>query len=497
MLIPSIPVSAGDLWGNLAGDDEEIEVLDHCFVDKAELFGTFRSSSVPLRIVRSRKGMGKSALLRKVAHEKRGSSQDLVIELSGSDLVFHTRALDDPEDLIHCWKQMVARRIFMELGSEIGVALSDDEITAVELAQLEGRRQSSLIQILLDHFAMSVGATGLTVSPQRPDLRGDVAARVARLQQDAARKMVWLFVDDIDSTYIGTDRQRLKISTFFSACRSLSTSIPGLCIRASVRSDVWVDIEKENDALDKVLQYVADLEWSEEELRQILAERVRGYCTRHGIVLDPLRTQRTCRGDREVLRLVFTDPWRTPSDMRRNGAAMPPHRWIYELSYGRPRWAAHLCSLAGAVATRQGPRKIGRRQVACVLEEFGKARVDDLVREHGHECPEVAELIQAFVGQPATMTTVDLMVTIHNRILEHRRPTIDGKVVHSPVPLAHFLYRIGFLVAVFVRGNTEVRHLFDTHPDLLSARTNLDEGARWEIHHCFRRHLRISDVPLA
>jgi hypothetical protein len=72
MQIPSIPVSAGDLWGNLAGDDEEIEVLDQCFVDNVELFGTFRSSSVPLRIVRSRKGMGKSALLRKVAHEKRG-----------------------------------------------------------------------------------------------------------------------------------------------------------------------------------------------------------------------------------------------------------------------------------------------------------------------------------------------------------------------------------------------------------------------------------------
>lgn len=80
MLIPAIPVNAMDLWGNLAGDDEDIDVLDQYFVGKAELFGAFRNPGVPLRIIRSRKGMGESALLRKVAHERRGSSQDLVIE---------------------------------------------------------------------------------------------------------------------------------------------------------------------------------------------------------------------------------------------------------------------------------------------------------------------------------------------------------------------------------------------------------------------------------
>lgn len=375
------------------------------------------------------------------------------------------------------------------------MALSDDQIRAVELAQLEGRRQSSLLQVLLDHFAVSVGAKGLmAVSPERPDLRGDVATRVARLQQDAARKVVWLFVDDIDSTYIGTDKQRLKISTFFSACRPLSTSIPGLCIRAAVRSDVWIDIQKANDALDKVLQYVADLDWSEDDLRQILAERVRGFCTRHDVTLDPLLTKRNYSGDREVLRLVFTDPWQTPSDIRRDTPGIPPHRWIYELSYGRPRRAAHLCKLASSVAARQGTDKIAWEHVAAVMEEFGKARVEDLVREHCHECPQVAELIQAFVDQPAVMSTAELMVTIHNQVLEYMRPTIDGKDVHSPVPVAQFLYRIGFLVALVKHDDSEIRHLHETHPDLLIARTSLDERVRWEIHHCFRRHLQMSET---
>lgn len=80
-----------------------------------------------------------------------------------------------------------------------------------EAARGWGNRRFSARSRMRGAFAMSVGPTGLmTVSSQRPDLRGDVAARVARLQQDAARKLVWLFVDDIDSAYIRTDRQGMR-----------------------------------------------------------------------------------------------------------------------------------------------------------------------------------------------------------------------------------------------------------------------------------------------
>jgi hypothetical protein len=64
-----------------------------------------------------------------------------------------------------------------------------------------------------------------------------------------------------------------------------------------------------------------------------------------------------------------------------------------------------------------------------------------------------------------------------------------------PVDVAAFLFQIGFLSA---RRNLEdggYEHLtFADKPDLLRARTNLDDGVRWEIHPVFRQALQMRDA---
>jgi len=468
--VTKIKIDASDLWGKLAGDDEDIEVLDNFFVNKSDLFATFRNPRVSLRIVQSRKGMGKSALLRKIAHEKRSSDDSpVVIEATGSDFDIQIPERPDPEALIRTWKQRIARKVFAEVGSQLGLAISDDDVRAVEEAELQGRKAGSLLKVVLDRFTLSFGQKGVVEATLRtPASEQDVSVRIARMQQNVSKRVIWLFVDDIDATYIGTDGQRLKISTFISACRNLCNSISGLCVRTSVRTDVWTDIQDRDEAMDKAAEYVFDLSWSEDEIRQILAERIRGYCRRHSISLDSVAKQQNYNGDRHSLRMVFTDPWRTQKQIERGGTGFPAHVRIHELSYGRPRWATQLCRRAATNATKQNREQIALEDVVDVLEAFGRDRVDDLIREHRHECPEVSELIQAFVDQPARLNTDQLMLAIHNRILNHLKPRIDGTVVEIPTPIAHFLYRIGFLVAVFDgAGEREARHLFESRPNLL------------------------------
>jgi hypothetical protein len=144
--VTKIKIDAPDLWGKLAGDDEDIEVLDNFFVNKSELFAIFRDPRVSLRIVQSRKGMGKSALLRKIAHEKRASvDSPVVIEATGADFDIQIPERPDPEALIRNWKQRIARKVFAEVGSQLGLAISDDDIRAVEEAELQGRKAGSLL----------------------------------------------------------------------------------------------------------------------------------------------------------------------------------------------------------------------------------------------------------------------------------------------------------------------------------------------------------------
>ncbi len=61
-----------ELFGNEAGEDEDAEILDSYFLRKPE-FDRFYSPTRKLGFVRSRKGMGKSALLKHSLYLRRKS----------------------------------------------------------------------------------------------------------------------------------------------------------------------------------------------------------------------------------------------------------------------------------------------------------------------------------------------------------------------------------------------------------------------------------------
>jgi hypothetical protein len=82
-----------------------------------------------------------------------------------------------------------------------------------------------------------------------------------------------LLVDDIDATFFDTPPLKLKIGTFFSACRKISREVQNLSIRASVRTDVW-SILRDNEDLDKSEQYMVDIRWNLREMEAIILKRI-------------------------------------------------------------------------------------------------------------------------------------------------------------------------------------------------------------------------------
>jgi len=61
--------------------------------------------------------------------------------------------------------------------------------------------------------------------------------------------------------------------------------------------------------------------------------------------------------------------------------------------------------------------------------------------------------------------------------------------------IAHFLYRLGFIVARSDSANGNYEHYrFDQMPDFLTARTDADFGLKWEIHPCYRQALDIKKL---
>lgn len=71
-------------------------------------------------------------------------------------------------------------------------------------------------------------------------------------------------------------------------------------------------------------------------------------------------------------------------------------------------------------------------------------------------------------------------------------PTIEGRVIHSNRDIAHFLYRVGFILARSDDEDGNYEHYrFEQMPDFLTSRTDDDFGLKWEIHPCYREALDI------
>jgi hypothetical protein len=466
-----------ELWGNEAADDEDPAVLNSYFVTNPA-WHDFLAADRPLQIARARKGLGKSALLRECGYRHRAEKDFLVVALTGADLVaqreFKTMGASEH---IYDWQQRICTLITRSIGASIGFAYTDDQIAFVEAAELAGLRSRNLVGALVDRLKGKLGPVEL----QKLGV-ADAEAAMARFLH-STNDQVLILIDDIDATFTNTPQEALRLSTFFTACRHIATSYKGVKIRTVVRSDVWASIRRLDEALDKVEQYIFDIKWSNKGFRSLLSERIVAHCNRLGI------------GDwtkgltkDKVISLIFqeTFPW--------GNYSVHPSRVIHVYSAGRPRWATQLCRLAGAEARRSGSQNITFGNLKQTLDSYGRIRLDDLTREHRHQCPTISDIVGVFAKQPASYTTTALSVLLQRRVVDIAPPMIDFRETKDSIQLAQYLYRIGFILAIgrdTASGNPEY-HSYEEMPELLGSSLNVDQGMRWRIHPAYHAALDLT-----
>lgn len=473
-----------DLFGNDAGEDETPEILSSYFLEKEE-FVPFFAVDTRIAFVRSRKGMGKSALLSELAYRTSKTRRgDLVIYVKASDLIaIQSINSDNAGALVYGWQQRICTRVSLELGRLVNHAFSDDSIKVVEQAEVAGFRGRNLVGSLLDRLRIKAG--GVEIGRNIPSI-GDSKETLKRLSANESIN-VWLLVDDIDATFANSAKERLSVSTFFSACRNLVQAVQGVNIRASVRSDVWAIIAQHDEALDKCEQYMLDLQWSIVESGLILENKLRSYFERkYTTTLEWSR--------KEVLNEIFKTP------MYWGGSYVSsPVRPIHILSNGRPRWATKLCRLSAKRAYRLERDTINGGDIEKSMTEYGAARLSDLYKEHRHQCANIDKLVEAFSQGATRFSTKQLLRRIEDKIVTvHGMPKIDGNDgIADTMGVAHFMFRIGFISARDDSEQPTVFVSFEDRPNLLTSVNNPDDGLVWEVHPSYRTVLRIRRLEVA
>lgn len=474
-------------FGNEAGDDIDPEEIKNFFVAQ-ETFAWFLDPKYRMMLATAKKGVGKSALIRWIEYmlATDPSENALIIRCKGNDLVranFNMSApLRSPNEYIRDWMVRLCTLVNRKLAQGISVAIGDDYMSLVENAEIDGYRKKNLISALTDRLK--------TKSAKLPEHTRPKVANEIELLKRIAGKRVWILIDDLDATYQRSNDENLELSTFFSACRYLTTEIKGLFFRVTMRTDVWPIIRRYDESLDKMEQYVSDITWSQKDFRSLLYRRIKYQLDLLKVpVAEPPLHVTEDEIQEHYIDLIFAKRMIWGDFERRT------YKIIYTMSYHRPRWAIQLCKLAQAEALHAGATTIQRDHIDEIWGQYGKRRIEDLIVEHKHQCGQVEELLNGFRGAERRMDRKDLLKWIENHITNHITPVIDGAETKAPMQIGHFLFRIGFIVARVQDGNEDYEHYyFSDMPDFLSGRTNQDFNSVWEIHPCYREALDIAKL---
>lgn len=483
-----IDITNKQLFGNEAGEDEDEKIFKSYAITRPEI-SDFLSEENPISIVRAYKGEGKSALLRLVSLDLKKRPEPPVVIYTNATSISPDLTDTDSDRWIRGWKSSILKLAAKEIGKSISLAFSDDAISLVEEAEANGFKARNFVSVIVDRLKTSAAPLERTRQP--------IANHEQLLRRwTESGENVWFIIDDLDLNFENTAIYRAKVATFFNAIRQISSLIPTFKFRASVRPNVWAIVKREYESLSHVEQYMTDLQWTLDEFNSLIARRVEGYLDRtkqlNAFNKSIEKYKNHLQRERLLIGLAFKDPMPWGKDQQRPAATT-----LYTFARQRPRWLVELWKVSAKAAKKAGSSIIDLPHINGELESFGQRRIDDTVAEFKSQCPQVEELLVAFINEPEWFSTDELIKTIREKIIENGiQPRISGVTgAASPWEIAHFLYQISFLTARKDRGDGHYDHFsYASNPRLLSARTNLDQGHSWEIHPVFRQALKLKNA---
>lgn len=473
------------MFGKDSGENEKDQALKEYFVEVPE-FRKFFSPTNELGFVRARKGMGKSAMLKILSLRRKDENpEDIVIFTTGNELMGLGNFTNKGQAYLeNHWKQVICKRICVEIGRKINFALTDVEMSMVEAAELEGYKELNILSALTERtggminkaLAAVGGATILEESKKRGIPNPEQALRNFQNKGD---RTVWVLVDDIDAKYLDDEENQQRVGAFFSAMRSLAFGVSGLRLRASVRTDVWRNLRKMEDQ-DKLREYVIDINWRDDALRNIFTRRILAYLKREQFL--PAQNWNEAQNYYDIFDQVFCGKFQWSK------TTVEPFLPLKYLAGGRPRWMGQLAKLAGA---RAGTKRISEANILDAMQEFGQEKLSDIHKEHSHQFSSLDKLIQSFRGGRREYNRYQLLKHIVDKFVNKivDIPFINGYPYKDVEQLAEFLFEIDFLVAH--RSGKSDFVTFNNDPELFSTEENGQNKIFWTVHSSYRNFLRI------
>ena len=454
------------LFGPEAAEDESIERLKEYYF-KSSIYEQIHND-LPLRILVGHKGIGKSATF-KISYEENRIKKRVVVWIRPDDIMEICNENTGLLQMIRDWKTGLSNIIYQKVVEGVGLQVDGEAGTVLSHA-------GKLITRITEVFSKPIA--------EKADLgvvKGDV------IQAFLKNNRVYVYIDDLDRGWTGTADGIQRISALLNAARDLTNDNNGLCIRISLRADVYFLVRTSDESTDKIEGSVIWYSWTQHQILCMLAKRILSFQGKN--ISEKTLAKLPQFKIAEFYNEVFEDRFHG----RGKWSDVPIHKVLASMIRRRPRDLVKLCTLAARTARENGHERITTDDWMDNFDYYSQERLQDTVNEYRSELPEIERLLlgmkpsnrERHTSDEFIYSTEELFKKIE--IIQGQSPFLFAKkTVATTQELAAFLYKINFLVArKKVEDGEAIDRKYFEENKYLSNRF-IDFGYKWEVHPAFR-----------
>lgn len=465
-------------------------------VPRTDLLSKLRSFDNRLCIINAARGSGKSALLINCKDEiRRVYPNDVIIHKFYSDIQF------PPDDTgvnhyVAFWKNTLLAWIVAEIGKRKGIAFSDSDISAVEIAEKLGVKERNIVGSLLKRIKFK----GLPIDKldYDPEITDDLFSRLS----SGISYHFWLLLDEMDDHY--SEARVNCLIGLMQAAQHLTQKHQGIFIRLTIRPHILTLLRKKDDVIQTFRSQELQVYWSVQQLEELLAYRVYVYEGLHqasqlSLLPDTPYTTSKSQKRRDLISRYFED-----FDVSFAEHKTSQYRALFTVSFYRPRWLIEYCSRALELAETNYAT---RTDFQLALELFGSNRVVDLCGEHRNHISHLEEITNCLLGTRKVSygTSQDLKELIIDKViragaypllkgLDDSPHNLDEVLSNAALKIADQLYMIEFIRPHQRAGGRDDHRFYryQERPTLLKS-WNGDQKITWQLHPTYSKSMNIED----
>lgn len=459
------------------------------FVKRDEIMERLLNTSADFLIINAPRGSGKSGLLLAMEDElKRLGKKNVVIRKEPVDIEWPSTTLTI-DQYVAFWKNIMLGWIVADIGKKIAFAVGDDAIAAVELATQKGDRQRSIPESLLSRLKWS--SLPIEKVDFDPELNDGQALRIIT----DSNSTFWILVDEMDDDYNNSEYYSHRLVGLLRASRVVAQRFPNIRIRLTIRPHVMTLLKGMFEKVQTYWQNEIHLSWKREQLKEILARRIRAYDDPNSNhpVLELTSTGGNAASERSSIIARYFDDF----DMSFKVGGCSDYRALATLSFGRPRWMIEFCHLA---LRHSESNRASLLAFQKAIYEYGNNRTTFIIGEHKQLYPEIDNIINYLAGRRRVFfgstdefrvfLARELVPQIFEGFAKRSKTDCDRKGLE----VARLLYIVEIIrVKQDLGGKDDHRFLyFNDRPELLSSWPQAGK-MEWHLHPTFAKALTIDD----